>query len=196
MAMLVAAALGTVTEGAAAQQYGYQRPSRVYWGVGIGAGLFTASCDTGCYGDALNANNITVFLGAALSQRLRIEAHAMYLGATGDVGSDSHATSAGIGASLYLVKHLFVRGGVGSISIDVADTVGVSQGHGEPGYMVGAGYDVFLGGNLALTPYVHYFGGNISNVDYQAGVGTTTTKASLKAISFGVALTYRAFRRR
>jgi len=169
------------------------RPSPFYFSGGIGGARFTPSCDSGCVGDALNANSVILVVGWHLSPRLRVEAGGQYNGATGNSGSGSHAGTLFIGAALYPVGNLFVRGGVGQLSLSVADTAGVTEGKGGPGYTVGVGYDLFLSHSFAITPYANYFGGSIKNLTY-TGVGTFATGGSVSAVNFGVSFTYRKMR--
>lgn len=166
---------------------------RFYISAGFGAGQVTPQCDTGCADDALSANGIQLIVGWALTPRLRLEGGAQRLQTTGEQGG-SHGAIVWAGAAWYPTSRLFVRGGVGQVSMTIADTVGVSEGSGAPGIMVGAGYDLRLSQAFVFTPYVNAFTGSIGTLEHQAGAGTTTTAGSVMGLHAGVSITFRPYR--
>lgn len=182
--------LGVTPATASAQQLVWM-PPKSYISGGFGAGQLTPSCDTGCFGDAMNANGIQLVAGWHIGPNLRIEVGAQRLQTT---GVRSHASITWAGAAVYPTSRLFVRGGVGQVSMGIEDTVGVSEGKGAPGFMVGAGYDFPLSRSIVLTPYANVYLGSISSLEYQAGAGTTTTSGSFWGIHGGVSITFRPYR--
>jgi len=165
--------------------------SHIYFTGGIGAGTFTPTCDTGCFGNAMKSNSVILMLGLHATPRIRAEVGVQYQPAT---GVRSHAGSLSVGVAAYLVRNLFVRGGVSRLDVSVEDSVGVTEGKGGPGFTVGAGYDFPLGETWAITPYVDYFAGSLQHLDYTAGPTTAQTAGRLTALNFGVALSHRAWR--
>jgi len=189
------ALVAVATPPLAAQRYVARRPSAFYFTGGIGGGTFTPVCDTGCFGDALNANNVLLVVGWALSPRLRVEGGWQYQGAVGDAGQGSHVASLTVGVAAYPVGNLFFRGGVSQLNLSVVDSVGVTEGKGGPAFTVGVGYDLFLSRTFAITPYANYFRGTLKNLSYST-VSTITTSGTVSALNGGISFTYRGLRMR
>jgi len=165
--------------------------SHVYFTGGIGGGRFTPKCDTGCFGTAMNSNSMMLVLGYHMTPRIRGELMWLWQPAT---GVRSHAASISVGLAAYVVGNLYVRGGVSQLDLSVEDSIGVSEGKSKPGFVVGAGYDLFLSHKFAITPYVNFFSGSIKTLTYDNGGPTVTTSGSVTAISGGISFTYRAWR--
>jgi len=196
------AVLATAGSGpASAQGFGEYVRNRIYIAGGIGAGFFTPTCDTGCVGDRLGANAISVYVGWPVMGRVRLEVGAQRVQSTSDTSGATggfHASAVSVGISLYPTNNLFVRGGVATrLGLGAPDAGGAPiEGSGGPGFTVGVGYDFFVVKKLAITPYVSLFGGSISTLEYFSGAATIPTSGSQMAFHGGVFLTYRPWPRR
>jgi hypothetical protein len=65
---------------------------------------------------------------------------------------------------------LYVAGGLG-MGVLAASAFGESDSESGFGFMFGTGYDLRLGSNFSLTPYVYYFGATINDVGINAVQG-------------------------
>lgn len=158
-----------------------------YGAFGLGGGNFKLTC-TGCSGASLSASDIVLMFGHKFGGRLRGEIGAHFLR---NSGTSSTLLLATAGASLYLIPNLYVRGAATyqKASIEDSTAAGVStyDGKGGPGFMVGAGYELFIGDQVALTPYVNYASGTISSLT-QSGAGPGTVSGSVRALNFGLSI--------
>lgn len=194
-AVVIAALSAGAAPKAAAQDLRFEHHYGLTFGAGLGAGQFTTTCDSGCPGYQLNANNVVFNAGYHFGPRLQLDLSAQLLSATGDAGSGSHVGSLSAGVALYLIPNLFVRGGVSQLTVSQADSAGTvnggtTDGKGGPGFMAGAGYDLFLGRRFALTAYVNYFAGSISDLERTGPLFTGTTAGKLTALNFGISGSY------
>jgi hypothetical protein len=169
-----------------AQHLELVRASGAYSALGLGGGNFKLTCDSGCTGDQLSASDIVLLLGRQFGARLRAEVGAHFQRNT-DQSSDVFTGSAGM--AFYLVGNLYVRGAATYVRVSVEDTSGTFEGTGGPGFSVGAGYELFLGDRMALTPYVNFASASLSKIDRTVPGGTTvTTAGTVHALNFGVSL--------
>ncbi len=141
-------------------------------------------------GGRLSSNSVVLNGGYFVGQRLRLDFGIQYQPAIGEEGSGSRASAISAGVGLYLLPNLFVHGGVSQLSVLVADTVGVTEGKGGPGFMVGAGYDLFVARHWAITAYANYFTGSIPSLERNANLSTVTTAGHVTALNAGVAVTW------
>lgn len=192
VAALLVAASSVVAPRATAQSTYFTRHSKWYGGVGVGAGMFTLTCDANCPGDNTSSNVVVLHLGRHFSPAFRAEVGVQHQ--PGTEGDRAHLSALSAGVAYYVIPNLYVRAAVGSLNVAVEDTTGVTEGSSGLGGTVGAGYDVFLGSTFALTPYVNYVKGSFSTLDRSAAANngaTVTTKGSVTGLNFGVALTWR-----
>lgn len=157
-----------------------------YGALQLGGGNFTFGCESLCVERELGASHGALLLGAHIGQRLRLEG-GIHIQKNRDEASDLFTYTAG--AAVYLVGNLHVRGAAAWYRASVQDTNGTFEGNGGPGFLAGAGYDLFISGRLHLTPYVQYSSGSISNVERTAG-GAGTTPGDVRSLSFGVGLSF------
>lgn len=83
----------------------------------------------------------------------------------------------------------FVEAGVGGGSIEAGVTNGsitVTDSRTGFGYNVGAGYDLRLGKNFSLSPYVSYFAASAGGSSY----GSSSDKLTAKVFHFGLGFTW------
>jgi hypothetical protein len=169
-----------------AQHVELGRASGAYSALGLGGGNFKLTCDSGCTGNQLTASDLSLLVGRHFGSRLRAEVGAHFQRNT-DQSSDVFTGSAGM--AFYLVGNLYVRGAATYVRVSVEDTSGTFEGTGGPGFSVGAGYELFLGDRMALTPYVNYASASLSKIDRTVPGGTTvTTAGTVHALNFGVSL--------
>ena len=190
--LVIAFACGA-TAAVQAQSLAFVRRTGGYASLGFGGGNFKLKCDSGCVGDQLSASDLELVLGRNFGRRggrapARLRAEIIFhVQSNREQSSDVFSASAG--AAFYLVDNLYVRGGVAYARPSTEDATGAYQGGGL-GFQAGAAYDFPVGRNLALSPYVAFRSASISHLDASAvGGATGTTKGSLRALSFGVALT-------
>jgi len=185
---LLAAAAAAAAPSVSAQDLRYQYRTAGYWGIGLAGGNFKLTCDSGCPGHQLSSSGATLNIGIHISPRVRLEAGAQY---QSNRDSASNAFGGSLGAAVYLVGGLHVRGAATYLRASVEDALGTTEGTGGPGFLVGAGYDLRLGRRFALTPYVNFTSGSISKLSRTAPGGVAaTTAGTLRSLNFGVALSF------
>jgi hypothetical protein len=171
---------------AGAQQWRDVRASGRYGAFGVGTGSLTIECDSGCPGGRLSANDIDFTLGRQFGARLRFE-----LGARLQMNNDaftSRATVGHVGMAAYLVKDLFVRAAGTWVMLDAEDSVGTTAGNGGPGFMAGAGYELFVGRTTALTAYANVHRATVSGLDRTIGSATARSGGDVSGVNFGVSI--------
>jgi hypothetical protein len=184
--MVLALMTGAGTSTGVAQTLEMVRGPGGYGAFGLGGGSFKLTCDSGCTGNNLSGSDVALMFGRQLGGRVRAELgiHVLRNSATSStllVGS--------AGAAVYLLGNLYVRGGATYLRADVEDSSRTFKGNGGPGFTVGAGYEFFLGDQLALTPYVNYASGTISKLDRTvAAVASGTVSGSASALNFGLTI--------
>ena len=157
-----------------------------YWALGVAGGNFNVACDSGCVGSQQSAQGLSLTLGRHLNPRLRVELGGQY---QRNAASSSHTAAVSIGLALYATSSLHVFGGVSMVGVKHNDAVGEWNGSAFPSLQLGAGYDVFLGRSLALTPYVAYSSGSSSDLDLSGVIGAGgRTSGRMKTLSIGVKL--------
>lgn len=175
---LTAVAAATLAATPAVAQQAQTRQG-FFFSAGLGYGSMGLGCE-GCEGQGREGGvNGYVTLGGTLSPNLRlgVELNGWVRNEHGNVG-----TLSSLMATAYVyprtTQGLFVKGGLGYSALigdynvldqDLASESGL-------GLLVGAGYDVRIGGNTSVTPYVTYlrgaFDGDHAEV-FQAGLGLT-----------------------
>lgn len=185
----VSVTLLTLLAGASAlgaQDLRFDRRTGGYGALGFGGGNITLTCDAGCTGDQLSAPGAVLNLGRHVSQRARIELGLQY---QNNNEFASNAFGASLGMAFYPVGNLHLRGAGSYQKASFEDATGSYDGKGF-GFMVGAGYDLYVGRQTALTPYVTWSQASMSTIDVTAGGGAgSTTGGSLKSLHFGLAFT-------
>jgi hypothetical protein len=171
----LAAALALAPAPAMAQQA--QTREGFFFRAGLGYGSMGLGCDRCNDLDRQGGLSGYLTLGGAMSSNvlLGVELDGWYTAADG-----AHREFSTLSAAVWLypmaARGLFLKGGVGASTIfgdynaldqDIAAEVGL-------GLVVGAGYDVRIGGNTSLTPHLSYFRGSFDGGDanvFQAGLG-------------------------
>ncbi len=183
VACLAALAVATPVR---AQHLEMVRASGAYSALGFGGGNFKLTCDSNCAGDQLSASDVVLLLGHQFGARLRFELGGHY---QRNRDQSSNIIYGSVGFSYYLAGNLYVRGAGTWNRVDVEDTTGNFKGTGGPGFTVGAGYELFVGDRIALTPYVNYASASLSKIDRTAvGGATITTAGTVHALNFGVSI--------
>jgi hypothetical protein len=171
-----------------AQTVFFEHRTGGYAALGLGAGSFTLSCDSACGGNKLSTSAGSLILGRHFSQRVRGELGFHY---QSNRDSASNVFTGQLGAAVYLIGNLYVRGGATYQRVSVEQASGTYEGSGGPGFTVGAGYDLYLGKTFAVTPFVNYASASISKIDIShVGGGTGMTGATITSLNFGVAASF------
>jgi hypothetical protein len=191
-----ALALGLLAGTLAAQDLFYVRRTGHYGQIGLGAGNFTLTCDSGCLGDQLSGSDIAFMIGRNLAgrggrapARMRVEFGLHYMSSTDALDNRSSAMVLSGGLAVYVVGNLYVRGGAAYGLSSVQDSTGVWDGKG-PGFQVGAGYDLTVGHTLALTPFVNFASMSQSSIEGSGVALGSTTSGSLRTLNFGVTASF------
>ena len=150
-----------------------------FFSTGAGYGSMGLGCD-GCDGyERQGGLSGYLALGGAVSPNvlLGVELDGWYTGADGDQRALGTLSAA---AWFYpmAAQGLFLKGGLGASTMIGSYRVLDDDTTGESGLglLVGAGYDVRIGGNTSLTPHVSYYLGSFDGGDanvFQAGLGIT-----------------------
>lgn len=171
--LVILVMVGAAAEPVAAQELRFLRRTAGYGALGMGGGTFELDCAGGCPGE-LSARAFNFELGRHFSRRWRLDFGMSYQSNNGnDVTSSLGMLSAG--ASVYLMGGLHVRG-AGTYVTARSDSVSAIEHRGGPGYLVGAGYDLYLSRTFALTPYVSLAS---ATVQPSGGAGGDITARSL-----------------
>jgi hypothetical protein len=169
-----------------AQHLEYLRARGGYSVVGFGGGNFKLTCDSGCTGDQRSASDVVLLLGHQFGARLRFEVGGHF---QRNSETSSILSVGSVGFSYYLAGNLYVRGAGTWMHVDVPDTGATNVGNGGPGFTVGAGYELFVADQVALTPYANYVSGSVSKVDRTVtGNAAVTTAGTVHALNFGVSI--------
>jgi len=155
-----------------------------YGAFEFGPGKFQMTCDS-CSGTNWGSGGINFYLGYQFSRRWRAEMGIMY---QGNRESGNRVFGGTVGASVYLVGDLHVRGGLTYLNPNIDDSLSNFQGKGL-GFLVGAGYDLYIGHSVAITPFVSYTHTSLSKITQTHGGITNEMAGSLKTIQFGISLT-------
>jgi len=195
-ALLALLCVASVVPVARAQDLYFVRRTGGYGQVGLGYGNLAMTCDSGCAGGTQNGFAANILLGHNFAgggrspARFRGEVSFAYQKGTDAASNTSSVGLLTAGLSVYLVGGLYLRGAGTYMNANVDDTTGGYSGKGA-GYLVGAGYDLYVGHEWALTPFVHYASSSLSSIDANGGGGLTgTTAGSAHILSFGVNLTH------
>jgi hypothetical protein len=189
MALAPAAPAHAQTSGADAGRATADR-SGFHFSVGLGTASMGASCDacsSNPFSDRLNGVSGFVQLGGAVNPQLVVTGEFM-----GWVSNDDPIFRRVAGLSLAILGYpnadsgFFVKGGVGGVRAIVEDDFLVLQ---TDAWMAttGVGYDIPVGSNLIVTPYLNYirsFGGETTLNDAVSPVAVHPN-----AFQFGAALT-------
>jgi len=193
MILVVACAGALAAAPLGAQELAFVRRTVGYAALGIGGGNFKLSCDSGCIGKQLSANDLALVLGHNFGRRgdrapARLRAELIFhFQRNSEFSSDLFTASAG--ASFYLVNNLYIRGGAAYARPSTEEVGGAYQGGGL-GFQAGAGYDFHFARTYALSPYVTFTSASISHLEATAvGGASGTTSGKLRALNFGVTLT-------
>ena len=170
----------------AAQSLRWVHHTGKYWALGVAGGNFNVACDSGCIGARQSSQGLSVTLGRHLSPGIRFELTGAY---QRNSATQSHTAGLAMGLAVYLTGSLHVFGGASMVGVKHNDAVGEWTGSAFPSLQLGAGYDLFLGRSLALTPYVAYSSGTVSTLDLSgvSGLGGRTS-GRMKTLNIGVKL--------
>jgi len=186
--ILAALALGAASAAAplAAQSLRWVHHTGKYWALGVAGGNFNLACDSGCVGRQQSAQGLSLTLGRHLRPGIRFELTGAY---QRNAATSSHTAALAMGLALYVTSSLHLRGGASMVGVKHNDAVGTWNGSAFPNLQIGAGYDLFLGRSLALTPYVSFSSGSVSTLDLQgvSGLGGRTS-GRMKTLNVGVTL--------
>ena len=184
--------LTTAAATAAAGQEGKDSRESLYFlrrtgGYGafeFGPGSFQLTCDS-CSGHTWGSGGINFYLGHHFSRTWRAEIGVLF---QTNRESGNHFLGGTLGASVYLLGHLHVRGGVVYLNPNIDDSLSNFTGKGF-GFLAGAGYDLYLSPSLAITPFVSYSRASISKLTQTASGLTNQSSGNMHAFQFGISLT-------
>ena len=170
----------------AAQSLTWVHHTGKYWALGVAGGNFNLACDSGCVGAQQSAQGLSLTLGRHLSPGIRFELTGSY---QRNAATQSHTAGLAMGLAVYVTNSLHLFGGASMVGVKHNDAIGEWNGSAFPSLQLGAGYDLFLGRSLALTPYVSLSSGAVSSLDLAGvpGLGRRTT-ARMRTLNVGVKL--------
>jgi hypothetical protein len=184
--ILVSVAGGLAAAPLAAQSLRWVHHTGKYWALGVAGGNFNVACDSGCVGRQQSAQGLSLTLGRHLRPGIRFELTGQY---QRNAATQSHTAGLAVGLAVYVTNSLHLFGGASMVGVKHNDAIGEWNGSAFPSLQLGAGYDVFLGRTLALTPYVSYSSGSVSTLDLSgvSGAGGRTS-GRMKTLNIGVKL--------
>ena len=170
----------------AAQSLRWVHHTGKYWALGFAGGNFNLACDSGCVGARQSAQGLSLTLGRHLRPGVRFELTGSY---QRNAATQSHTAGLAMGLAVYVTNSLHLFGGASMVGVKHNDAIGEWNGSAFPSLQLGAGYDLFLGRSLALTPYVSYSSGSVSTLDLSgvSGLGGRTS-GRMKTLNIGVKL--------
>ena len=179
--MLLLAGAGSL---AAQDSLYFMRRTGYYGAFEFGPGNFRLTCDS-CSGHTWGSGGINFYVGHHFSRRWRAELGLLF-GTNRESGN--HFLGGSLGASVYLVGNLHARGSVVYLKPDIDDSVSNFTGGGV-GFLVGAGYDLYIGHSYAITPFVTYSRASISKLTQTSGGVTNQQSGAFRSFQFGISLT-------
>ena len=166
-----------------------------WFGLGGGFGSANATCDD-CDSSKRESSGAAYIKGGwTLNERVLI-------GAEFNLWSKKYAIERGVEATVNMYNAsgtltfypsasggFFVKGGGGVALVDTdvkasGSTVTVDLGKG-PGLIAGAGYDIPLGGRIALTPAVNFWYGSLGDLKILGNTFTSNWKQNVLDITIG-----------
>jgi hypothetical protein len=133
---------------------------------------------------------LPIRLGWKVSDRISLGAET---GVWGESHDDSAVGTSYYGVALYYypaAKGLFLKGGLGRASAHIGG-VGLESVSGSAlGAMLGAGYDLPIGGKVAVTPFATFRFGGPSTLSPDDGTGDAVQSFKHNVIEIGVGFSF------
>ena len=191
LTLLAACAALILTSQPASAQLGHARTG-FWWGVGVNYGWVNVACDV-CDSDRGFGLSLGARAGGTVSPNVRLgaEATGWVTGeGEGDEEVDEYLGSFSATVTWYPSSEgaFYLKGGFGYVTYrisDNADNVLTANGFGP---QVGAGYEIWLGRNFSLEPYLNSIV-TIPNGELDANGNRQATGVSLALVQLGIAVT-------